>query len=313
MNVTHCHQCTTVTTDKTLVNTITPFNNSPLSKYNTKSILKSPIKPIIGTTKKVRFQLPPRHHNRSGASHSTPICKAALDSAATTNCFPANYWGTNHQPHTKASQAILAQTANDTIMASIATDQLNAPKLPAIARDTHLFKEINIPLLSVNKLCAGDLAVLFHGPNATVFKPTQSTISIDGEPILFGTLDKSTELYMVDIAGNDPNPSKLPGGNITKRTYQQSFHKANSVTVKTIPKLINFYHMTMGAPPITTWLNAINKGWFTSFPGLASSRFRQYCTNKIETSKGHMKLQRQHTASTKPKANLRNNTYLIRT
>ena len=45
----------------------------------------------------------------------------------------------------------------------------------------------------------------------------------------------------------------------------------------------------MGAPPITTWLNAMNKGWFTSFPGLTSSRVRQFCANKIETSKEHMK------------------------
>merc|ERR1712197_212840 len=120
----------------------------------------------------------------------------------------------DHQPHSCPSEPIIAQTANDTVMASIATDQLNAPKLPMIARQTHLFKEINIPLLSVNKLCAGDLAVLFHGPNATVFKPTQSTITIDGEPVLYGTLDKTTELYMVDIAGSS-NPCKLQRGNIT--------------------------------------------------------------------------------------------------
>ena len=118
----------------------------------------------------------------------------------------------DHQPHTCPSDAIIAQTTNDTVMASIATDQLNAPKLPPIARKAHLFKEINVPLLFVNQLCAGDLAVLFHGPKATVFKPTQSTISIDGEPILYGTLDKTTELHMVDIAGNNNYPSKLPGG-----------------------------------------------------------------------------------------------------
>ena len=96
-------------------------------------------------------------------------------------------------------------------MTSIATDQLNAPNLPLVARRTHLFKEINVPLLSVNKLCAGDLAVLFYGPNATVFKPTQPTIFIDGEPVLYGTLDKTTELYLVDIATGS-TPSKLQGG-----------------------------------------------------------------------------------------------------
>ena len=67
-------------------------------------------------------------------------------------------------------------------------------------------------LLSINELCAGDLAVLFHDSNATVFKPTHPTINIDGEPVLLGSLDKATELYMVDIHGNNTNPCKLPGG-----------------------------------------------------------------------------------------------------
>ena len=80
----------------------------------------------------------------------------------------------------------------------------------------------------------------------------------------------------------------------------RTFHSANSVTIRTVPALINYYHMTMGAPPITTWIKAIDNGWFTSFPGLTSARVRQYCTNKLETAKGHMKLQRQHTQSTKP-------------
>ena len=134
MNVTHC-QCNTVTSDKTLVNTNTSFIHSPLSK----TIMKSQHKP-----KQVRFQLPPRYYHHQSQfkaeieDNTTPIYKAALDSAATTNCFPAKYRGTNYQPHTKPSDAIIAQTANDTVMASIATDQLNAPQLPSIARRTHL-------------------------------------------------------------------------------------------------------------------------------------------------------------------------------
>ena len=167
MNVTHCHQCSSVTSDKTIVKTITPFNNSPSSKPHHRH----------GATKQVRFHLPPQYYQHQfGASNTTPIYRAALDSAATTNCFPASYRGAKYQPHANPGEGILAQTANDTIMASIATDLLNEPKLPLIARKTHLFKEINIPLLSVNKLCAGDLAVLFHGPNATVFKPSRETI-----------------------------------------------------------------------------------------------------------------------------------------
>ena len=133
-----------------------------------------------------------------------------------------------------------------------------------------------------------------------VFKPKENTIRIDGTPVLLGTLDKQTELYMVDV--HSTPPCTIQGGNNSQAIRPSSqaiqsiptFHQANSVTIRTVPALINYYHMTLGAPPISTWLNAIDKGWFTSFPGLTSSRVRQYCTNKIETAKGHLKLQRQH-------------------
>ena len=48
-------------------------------------------------------------------------------------------------------------------------------------KEANLFNEISAPLLSVNKLCAGDLAAIFHGHDATVFKPTQPTITLAGE------------------------------------------------------------------------------------------------------------------------------------
>ena len=109
---------------------------------------------------------------------------------------------------------------------------------------------------------------------------------------------------MVNVHGKDH--ATLPGGNTTPNATKAkatatstTFHRANSITIKTVPALINYYHMTMGAPPVNTWIKAIDNGWFTSFHGLTSKRVRQYCTNKVETAKGHLKLQRQHIQSTK--------------
>ena len=99
---------------------------------------------------------------------------------------------------------VLPQAADNQIMASTASNCLNKPSLPSISKEVHLFDEITIHLLSVNKLCAGDLAVLFYGDNATVFKPSHPTITLDGEAIMLGSLDKETELYMVDVEGQAP-------------------------------------------------------------------------------------------------------------
>ena len=102
-------------------------------------------------------------HAQSLPPINAPVYQAAIDSGATTNCFPDNYHGNNHQPTTE-SNAILAQVANDEIIVSTATDYLNEPALPNIARETNLFKEVSVPLLSVSKLCAGDLAVYSMEP-----------------------------------------------------------------------------------------------------------------------------------------------------
>lgn len=153
--------------------------------------------------------------NAPTTSSAPTTYAAALDSGATTSCFPSTFQGTHYTPITQPQDAILAQAADDQIiMTSVARDQLNEPHLPPACWVVHLFNEISIPLLSVNKLCAGDLAVLFHGPTATVFKPSTNTVTIDGEPVMVGTLDKETELYMVQVNGtnNLTAPYKLHGG-----------------------------------------------------------------------------------------------------
>ena len=90
-------------------------------------------------------------------------------------------------------------------------------------------------------------------------------------------MDKETELYMVNVHGT--NHDTLPEGKTLQPKMRnptakkiKTFHSANSITIRTVPALINYYHMTMGAPPITSWIKAIDNGWFTSFPGLTSTQ-----------------------------------------
>ena len=87
------------------------------------------------------------------------------------------------------SQATLAQVADDQVIASEATDELAIDALPHVSKQVDKHEEITTPSLSVNKLCKGDLAVLFHGPKATVFKPSTPEVSIKGTTIMEGQLD----------------------------------------------------------------------------------------------------------------------------
>jgi hypothetical protein len=171
-------------------------------------------------------------------------------------------------------------------MKSVATDELNLTKLPAAARSCHKFEEMTIPLISVKRLCAADLDVLFRDRRVVVTDK-------QGTTVLAGALDPTTELYMVELQDS----GALPGGDTPMKPHRA----ASAHTIKTVPGLINFYYYTLGTPPISTWLKGIKKGWFTSWPGLTGDRVKEYCTDKEETAHGHLQLLRQHVNSTKDK------------
>ena len=75
-----------------------------------------------------------------------------------------------------------------------------------------------VPEGPVNKICAGDLAILFYGIHAAVLKPSVGTIQIDGTTVLLGSLGKQTELYMVDVRGS--NQRTLQGATLHQCSKQ---------------------------------------------------------------------------------------------
>merc|ERR1711884_291097 len=100
-------------------------------------------------------------------------------------------------------------------------------------------------------------------------------------------LDPKTELYMVHLHDNisPSDDASLPEGDpMAPRGAKQV---RSAYTIKTVPVLINFYHITLGAPPIATWIKAINLGWFSSWPALTTDQVREHCTKKPETAMGH--------------------------
>ena len=222
------------------------------------------------------------------------ITQAALDSGASANCFPISHTGINHK-RVAPAQATSAQVADDRITALKATNELALETLPQVSKQVDKCKEISTPSLSVNEPCQGDLAVLFHGPKATVFKPSTPEVPIDGQTLMEGQLDQTTELHMVDVPNATSTPCKF-----RKRNKSSTKH-AKTITFRSVSALINCHHPCLGAPPISSWVAAIEKGWFTSVPGLTATRVKQHCNNKTQTQKGHLKLQRQHVQSTTQK------------
>ena len=122
-----------------------------------------------------------------------------------------------------------------------------------------------MPLISVKRLCDSDLEVHFKAKQVTVTDHL-------GTKVLAGVLDPKTELYMIHLHDQASlvNSDALPRGDTS--TPQLNKQSRSAYTIKTVPALINFYHISLGAPPISTWIKAINLGWFTSWPALTADR-----------------------------------------
>eukprot|EP00536_Pseudo-nitzschia_multiseries_P017617 jgi/Psemu1/51768/gm1.51768_g len=125
---------------------------------------------------------------------SAPPGYGALDLAATNHFVPSTYQGGAHQD---TPGALMVGCANGSKMRSTATDLLDLPRLPLKARGCHKFNEVELPLVSVPKLCSTGCHVEFSKDNVTVIGPTQQVI-------LTGQRDPLRNLYMVPLHQPDP-------------------------------------------------------------------------------------------------------------
>eukprot|EP00536_Pseudo-nitzschia_multiseries_P008523 jgi/Psemu1/20595/gm1.20595_g len=94
-----------------------------------------------------------------------------------------------------------------------------------------------------------------------------------------------------------------------KRKLTQIHTGAGAYQIQAIPKLITFYHAAAGYPTKDTWIRAINRGSFATWPGLTAQRVNRYLQTTEETTMGHLQMIRQGIQSTrKPKTRLKKGT-----
>ena len=129
-----------------------------------------------------------------------------MDSGATTHCLPYSYQGGAHQD-VHPTNSIGVVCANNSIINSAATDMLDLKQLPRESCVSNKFHKIQVPLVSVKRLCDSDLEVHFKGKQVTVTDHLGTTV-------LAGVLDPKTELYMIHLHDHKlvPDADTLPGG-----------------------------------------------------------------------------------------------------
>jgi hypothetical protein len=206
--------------------------------------------------------------------------RAIIDSGASDHFVHSSYSGDNPQ---SKQHGLPVQCANGMIMRSTGTDLLSLPRLPTNARGCHKFDEVTTSLFSVGKLCDSGLHVTFSNTNVVV---------TDTAPVSTGTVvmegQRNGGIYSTPMSQPATLP-RVPTGSISG-TASLATNATKAYEVKTVDALINYYHMTLGSPPISKWINCINKSWFKSWHGLSADRVRKFCTKKEQTTLGNQRM-----------------------
>ena len=179
---------------------------------------------------------------------------------------------------------------------------LAIPGIPSRhARTGHIIPRFTNNLLSLGKLCNANCT-------AYIDKHKLEVHNKEGNKILHGTCDSAgPRLWRVDIAVQpDPTPTAPPPTPILRTetiTTPKPPCSATKLHVQTLdlpntPALIAYLHATAGYPVKQTWLDAIKRGAYTSWPGLTYKLAARHCPDSDETLLGHMTQPRQHIRST---------------
>ena len=157
---------------------------------------------------------------------------------------------------------------NSNHIQSSGTTNIPWPNLPNTATKAHILPELNPrSLVSIGVLCD-------HNCTATFDKHTV-TIHRHNQPILTGP--------------------RLPNGLWTLPLPQdQTKHHAYTLfTLKTQQQLVQWLHAAAFSPSPSTFLDAIQRNFFATWPGLTTNIVRRHLTQTDATVKGHLDQQRQ--------------------
>ena len=213
---------------------------------------------------------------------------AIADSGTTDRFLEINSPCKQHFKNT--NDDITAVLPDGTIINSSHTAMLDINHLPEEARRCYLFKELKHPLLSISQLCDSGYMALFDDAGVYIIEDVKVT--------LHGLRNKDTGLHMINLS-DQSTPLDLI---LTHKENIRAamFQTANNVYgLSSKKERILYYHQYMLSPTISTWISAIDKGFFVTCPELTSTAVKKYLTKTEATAKGYTNQQFQNIRSTK--------------
>jgi hypothetical protein len=148
-------------------------------------------------------------------------------------------------------------------------------------------------LISIGQLCDDECVALFTKYGVKILK--------HGKVIITGKHNAKNGLWNIPLAPKD-NSSPTTQPQPTNRPQ----HQANGAiqNLQTKQDLAGYLHGCNLSPLPSTFLQAVQRGHYESWPGLTPSLISKHLPKALATSKGHLQMQQKNIRSTKLDANV---------
>jgi hypothetical protein len=168
-----------------------------------------------------------------------------------------------------------------------------AKELSTQAKVGHIFDSLKSgSFISIGQLCDDECVALFTKYNVKIYK--------NGQVIIVGERNATNGLWNIPLA-----PKAIPS-EPTQTTALATHHSGNGAIQDdgTKQDLATFLHANAYSPTPSTFLRAIQRNHFKSWPGLTGSLVTKHLAKALATSKGHLRMQQKNIQSTKITADL---------
>ena len=148
---------------------------------------------------------------------------------------------------------------------------LRLQNVSAQASEADILPSFKHSLLLVGQLCDDDCTAIFSKHHCTIYNKYQ-------EPVINGIRNHSTGLY----------EQCLPENN------NQTNRQANAtLPTKNLEEHIKYLHQCAFSPTPRTWMQAVRKGHFRTWPGVTVQAIKRYLPKSEATTMGHLDQQRK--------------------
>ena len=160
------------------------------------------------------------------------------------------------------------------------------------AAEMNIIPGLHAPLVSIPKLADDNYTTVFDKTDAKVYDATTTKILATKPPVLIAKRCQQSGLWKMPL-----DPQTVADTTIITR-------KDEINTIFDLPsnkQTARWYHAAAGFPEEATFVDAIRKGNYSTWPGLNVKMMSKHFPESVETKKGHMKGARQGIRSTKNK------------